>query len=221
MKPFSRLTLVATVLAFNLVACGKDTLVVIHTSYGDIKVKLYEETPLHSKNFVKLVEEGFYDSLIFHRVINGFMIQGGSPDSKNLPANAPVGVGDAGGTELIANEFDSTIVHKRGTLCAARSDHPELATSACQFYIVQAGTVNDAQLDAVESRYGGELPESHREIYRTVGGTPHLYLLKFTAFGEVVEGMDVVDKIAAVYVNPANGHRPIVDVRMTMEIVKE
>jgi peptidyl-prolyl cis-trans isomerase B (cyclophilin B) len=216
-----KMAVITAVFSMTLSACQEDSIVLIKTAYGDIKVRLYDSTPLHKAKFIQLVNEGFYDSLLFHRVINGFMIQGGSPDSRTIGPGQIVGAGDAGGTELIRNEFDSSVVHKRGTLCAARGDDPELATSACQFYIVQAGPLSEEQINGMEARFGGKIPPEHREVYKTVGGTPHLYLLRFTVFGEVIEGMSVVDRIAAVPVNPALEHRPIQDVRMAMQVVKK
>lgn len=217
MNQFIRLTF-AAFMTLNLAACGSDTVVVIKTNYGDIKIKLYDETPLHTENFIKLVEQGFYDSLLFHRVINGFMIQGGDPNSRNAAPQVMLGSGDVGYT--IPNEFDSTVAHKRGALAAARGNDPNKATSGCQFYIVQAGPKGDAELNAMESQSGKKFPAEHREIYKTVGGTPHLWLMEFTVFGEVIEGMDVVDKIAAVQTNRALGDRPVEDVRMFIEVIK-
>lgn len=214
-----QLLLAATITFFTSTfgTCGQDT-VLIKTDLGDIKVVLFESTPLHSANFKQLVEEGFYDSLLFHRVMDNFMIQGGSPDSRTIAPGLPVGLGAAGGTEVIPNEFDSSVVHKRGTLCAARApDPPDLETSACQFYIVQSGPKTDFEMDRMQMQWGGVIPEEHREVYKTVGGTPHLYLLQFTVFGEVIEGMDVVDKIAKVPRD--NNNRPLEDVRMYMEVV--
>src|SRR5205085_1084049 len=112
-----------------------ERMVLISTEFGDMKLKLYNETPQSRDNFIKLVEKGFYDSLLFHRIIQGFMIQGGDPDSKNAAAGVMLGNGDIGYT--IPAEFHDSLYHKKGALCAARTENPEKAGSACQFYIVQ------------------------------------------------------------------------------------
>ncbi len=128
-------------------------IVLIQTSYGDIKLKLYNETPLHRDNFLKLVKNHFYDSLLFHRVINGFMIQGGDPDSKNAGQEKMLGDGDVG--YLIPAEFNQKLFHKRGALAAARDGdevNPEQKSSGCQFYIVQGRTFTDSLLDIMEKR---------------------------------------------------------------------
>ncbi len=200
------------------VSCAQESepLVVIHTDYGDMKVRLYDSTPRHRDNFIKLVKEGFYDNLLFHRVIPQFMIQGGDPDSRNAPQGALLGNGDIG--YYIPNEFDPGIVHKKGVIAAARDNNPELASSGCQFYIVQGQVFTDDQLDYLEQQYGGTIPPEHREIYKTIGGTPHLYLLKFTVFGEVVEGLEVIDKIAGVPTD--QNDRPLKNIRMWISLEK-
>src|ERR1035437_226823 len=134
-------------------AQNSEHIVLIETSYGNIKIKLYNETPLHRDNFIKLVEKHFYDSLLFHRVINTFMIQGGDPDSKNAPAGKFLGDGDVDYT--ISPEFNQKLFHKRGVLAAARNGdevNPEQASSGCQFYIVQGKIFTDSLLDVVAKR---------------------------------------------------------------------
>ncbi len=198
----------------------------ITTDSGVIVVKLYDSTPLHRDNFVKLVSEHFYDSLIFHRVISGFMIQGGDPQSKYAQPGAMLGSGGGDMTRIPA-EFNPTLFHKKGTLCAARDGNPEKASSACQFYIVQGSKMTDEQLDGMDKQrvvldgMGRQLvvkytPEQ-RMIYKTIGGTPFLDM-NYTVFGEVIKGLEVIDKIASVQKGQAD--RPIGDVRMKMEIIK-
>lgn len=188
----------------------------ISTDSGTVIVKLYDSTPLHRDNFAKLVREGFYDSLMFHRVIPEFMIQGGDPNSKNAPAN--VGLGNGGGDmERIPAEFNKSLIHKRGVLAAARDNNPEKASSACQFYLVQGKIPNDTELDMVELRKGIKYTPEQREIYKKVGGTPFLDM-DYTVFGEVESGMEVIDKIAGVKRDGNN--RPLGDVRMHMELLK-
>jgi len=195
----------------------KDTYVLIKTDYGNMKVRLYNNTPKHRDNFLKLTKEGFYDSLLFHRVIQNFMIQGGDPDSKHAKAGDLLGEGDVG--YYIDNEFDPDLVHKKGVIAAARDNNPEKASSGCQFYIVQGQKFTDSQLDQLEEQYHDKLPESHRQIYKTIGGTPHLYFLKFTVFGEVVEGLETIDKIAEAQTD--ENDRPLQDIRMEIKIVNQ
>lgn len=193
------------------------TKVRIETPYGDMVVKLYDETPKHRDNFVKLVKEGFYDGLLFHRVIGNFMIQGGDPDSKGAPANRMLGMGDVGYT--VPAEFVSGLYHKKGALAAARQGdavNPAKASSGCQFYIVQGQVYPQEMFGMFESR-GLKLNEAQKQLYSTVGGTPHLDG-DYTVFGEVVEGLDVIDKIAAVQTNGAD--RPIEDIWMKMRLEK-
>ena len=210
----------------------KESKVQIETTQGVIVVKLYNETPLHRDNFVKLVKERFYDGVLFHRVIADFMIQGGDPDSKTAKPNASLGNGDVGYT--IPAEFKTpAIYHKKGALAAAREGdgvNPQKASSGCQFYIVEGKTFTDAELSTMEAgkiaRYGiNSLNDSTfrfsaeaRAVYRTRGGTPHLDG-NYTVFGEVTEGIDVVEKISKVKTNTSD--RPVEDVRViTMKIIK-
>jgi len=189
-----------------------DTLVIISTDFGDMKVKLYTATPLHRTNFIKLAGEGFYDSLLFHRVIKSFMIQGGDPQSKNAPAGTMLGGGDIG--YAIPAEFVDTLFHKKGTLCAARTENPAKASSGCQFYIVQGQPIQEAQIPMFEAR-GRKMTEQQKATYKTLGGTPFLDG-NYTVYGEVIEGIEVIDLIAAVQTAP--GDRPVNDVRMKMRL---
>ena len=256
---------------------GDDTLstfVLLSTEYGNIKIKLYNETPRHKNNFLKLVKSGFYDSLLFHRVISSFMIQGGDPESKNAKPGAQLGEGDLGYT--VPAEFNENLFHKKGTLCAAREGdevNPTKASSACQFYLVQGKKFQDNDLKKVEYRINKILiqkirteilsnPENENlkiklekftqekkedsvkviekvlndkvnilyektphytfskeqvETYKTLGGTPHLDG-SYTVFGEVTEGLEVIDKIAELETDEAN--RPRKDVRMKISLIK-
>lgn len=192
-----------------------DTLIEITTDYGVMKLKLYKETPLHRANFIKLVSEGFYDSLLFHRVIKGFMIQGGDPGSKNAPPGKMLGSGDVG--YKIPAELIDTLYHKKGVLAAARDGNPEKASSGCQFYIVQGKPMSEAEVKQAEQRMGFTMSEKQKADYMTVGGSPWLDR-NYTVFGEVVEGLDVIDKIAAVKTLP--GDRPETDVRMSIKLIQ-
>jgi peptidyl-prolyl cis-trans isomerase B (cyclophilin B) len=188
----------------------KRNTVEIVTSLGTIRIMLYNETPLHRDNFLKLVDEKFYDSLLFHRVISAFMIQGGDPESENAPEGKMLGNGDVGHT--VPAEFLPSLFHKKGALAAARQGdnvNPQKASSGCQFYIVQGKKFTDAELDKIESKSGVKHTAEQREVYKTLGGTPHLDM-NYTVFGEVLEGMSVVDAIAAVKTD--NNDRPIQDV---------
>lgn len=187
----------------------------IRTDMGTIVVRLYDETPLHRDNFISLVKKGFYDSLLFHRVIPEFMIQGGDPGSKNAAPNAMLGSG-GGDMERIPAEFRPNLFHKRGALAAARDGNPQKASSACQFYLVQGKKLTDMDVQNYE-RMGRVFTEEEKKIYKEQGGTPFLDQ-NYTVFGEIESGMEVVDKIAA---SPRNSQdRPDRDVRMYMEILK-
>jgi len=186
-----------------------ETLVIIHTSYGDITAKLYNDTPIHRDNFIKLIKEGWYEGSPFHRVINGFMIQGGG--NKN-------GKNDPGYTieaEIRPNHF-----HKKGALSAARMGdqvNPEKRSSGSQFYIVQGQKVNDQYLNAVTAQTGHQFSVEQKQAYKTIGGTPHLDG-GYTVFGEVLDGYAVIDQIAAVKTAP--GDKPIQELTMTIEILE-
>jgi cyclophilin family peptidyl-prolyl cis-trans isomerase len=188
----------------------------VTTDSGVIVVKLYDSTPLHRDNFAKLVSEHFYDSLIFHRVISNFMIQGGDPQSKNAQAGAMLGNGGSDMARIPA-EFKPNLFHKKGTLCAARDGNAEKASSACQFYIVQGKKYSDDELNGMEAGMQRKFTPEQRLAYKTLGGTPFLDQ-NYTVFGEVISGLDVIDKIASVQKGMAD--RPVGDVRMKMEIIK-
>lgn len=194
------------------------TRVKITTDSGVIIVRLYDKTPLHRDNFIKLANEHFFDSLLFHRVINSFMIQGGDPQSKNAAQGAPLGSGDVGYT--IPAEFDTNFFHKKGALAAARQGdqvNPQKASSGCQFYIVQGRKYGEAELNMLEMQMGRKYSPAKRKVYSTVGGTPFLDM-NYTVFGEVESGLEVIDKIASM---PGDGYnRPLTDIRMKVEVMK-
>jgi len=188
----------------------------ITTSMGVIIVKLYDSTPLHRDNFLKLVKQGFYDSLLFHRVIQGFMIQGGDPNSKNAKDGEMLGMG-GGDMERIPAEFNKNIIHKKGALCAARDGNPTKASSACQFYLVQGKPSSESELFSIEQQNGITYTPEQKNTYKTIGGVAFLDM-NYTVFGEVVSGLDVIDKIAAV--KKGNADRPVQNVMMKMEMMK-
>lgn len=186
----------------------------IETTMGTMIIRLSDSTPLHRDNFIKLVKAGFYDSLLFHRVIKDFMIQGGDPLSKHAPAGQPLGNG--GPPYRIPAEFRQSLFHKKGVIAAARDNNTEKASSGSQFYITQGKIFSDAGLDSVETyRLGGrKIPAAQRQVYKTIGGVPHLDQ-GYTVFGEVVKGIEVLDRIAAVPTSrSADRDRPLTDVRI-------
>ena len=192
--------------------------VLLETSMGSIIIRLSDSTTLHRDNFLKLVKTGFYDQVLFHRVIGDFMIQAGDPDSRNAPSG--VGLGSAGPGYTIPAEFRFSLFHKKGAVAAARQGdrmNPEKASSGSQFYIVQGKKFTARGLDSLEQfrLEGRKIPPAHRSTYQEIGGAPHLDQ-GYTVFGEVVEGLDVVDKIAGVKTSPlpADRDRPLEDVRI-------
>ncbi len=189
--------------------------VLLETTAGNITIQLYEDVPLHTANFKKLVKEGFYDSLLFHRVIPSFMIQGGDPGSKNAPAGTMLGNGDIGYT--IPAEFNVTkYIHIKGALAAARTPNPEKASSGCQFYIVEGRKWTDAELTNFEQSKGMTYTPEQREQYKTLGGTPHLDN-EYTVYGIVLEGLDIITKIANAPRNPQD--RPNEDIRIIRAVM--
>ncbi|MBI3511138.1 MAG: peptidylprolyl isomerase [Bacteroidetes bacterium] len=259
-------------------AADKRSKVLIHTDLGDIKIVLYDETPKHRDNFLKLVQNHTLDSTLFHRVMQQFMIQGGDVDSKHATPGTALGNGDLGYT--IPAEFNPALFHKRGALAGARQGdnvNPNKESSSCQFYIVQGKTFTDSMLDIAQKQLDGGvkqaifsklindpanaalrnsfvraqmrmqqkgMPDSlnyfstmvepkidsifqltphrtitkeQREVYKTQGGAPHLDG-GYTVFGEVIDGMDVVDKIAAMPVD--QNARPLTDIHCTFKIIK-
>ncbi len=195
-----------------------DCLVELETDFGTMTIKLFNSTPKHRDNFIKLVEEGFYDGLLFHRVINGFMVQGGDPNSRGAKANASLGSGGPG--YQIDAEFEANNAHVKGALSAARMGdnvNPEKKSSGSQFYVVQGRSVTGDMLDQMEAKKGIRYTKEQREAYLANGGTPFLDA-EYTVFGQVIKGMDVIDKIANVETNRAD--RPVKDVKMKMKVVK-
>ena len=195
------------------------TKILIKTSEGDITIALYDNTPKHKENFIKLVNDGFYNGVLFHRIIQGFMIQTGDPESKGAPAGKMLGNGGPGYT--IPAEFKPENYHKRGAVAAARQGdqvNPTKASSGSQFYIVDGKPFNSNLMAQISYQYGKSFTDEQRKVYETIGGAPFLDG-DYTVFGEVVEGMDVVDKIAS---KPKDRYdRPTADVKIiSTEIIK-
>lgn len=206
---------------FPLQAQEKETLVLIETDKGKIKVKLYNETPKHRDNFIKHVEEHLYDGLLFHRVIKQFMIQGGDINSKEAPMDKHLGDGELDYT-LPAEFVYPQYFHRRGALCAARmpdDENPEKASSPNQFYIVTGKYYTEMELNKMEAEKGITLTEEQRKAYMLEGGAPHLDG-NYTVFGQVIDGMKVVDKIQFVETNEED--RPTKNVAIkTMRIIEK
>ena len=184
----------------------------LETTMGTIIIRLSDSTPLHRDNFIKLVKSGYYDGVLFHRVIKDFMIQSGDPQSITAEPGKPLGNG--GPEYRIPAEFRQTLFHRKGVIAAARDNNPEKASSGSQFYIVQGKKFSDTGLDSAEIRSQHKIPDDHREVYRTIGGTPHLDQ-NYTVFGEVVKGIEVVDSIAVVPTSKGvDRDRPLTDVKI-------
>jgi len=195
----------------------------LSTEMGDMIVLLYDETPQHRDNFLKLVDQKFYDGTLFHRVIAGFMVQGGDPDSKGAAPGAALGMGGPGYT--IPAEFNTALYHRKGALAAARQGdqvNPEKRSSGSQFYIAQGQKTDTTMLAQLERQKKFANPafsynDEQKKVYAELGGTPHLDG-DYTVFGEVVEGLDVLDKIAAVQTDPRN--RPLQNITITLTRIK-
>jgi len=196
-----------------------EQLVKISTDYGDMVIKLYNGTPLHRDNFIKLVKGHFYDGTLFHRVIKDFMIQGGDPDSKGAAAGQMLGNGGPGYT--IPAEFRKEYFHKKGVIAAAREGdnvNPEKASSGSQFYIVQGRKWTNNELNTMEQQRHHLIPWEQKEVYMKIGGTPFLDG-DYTVFGEVITGLNVIDSIAKLPGDRNN--RPLKDVKMTVSLIEE
>ena len=224
MKNFFYLVFFFFLMSCNVLKSNKSNVpqneyVKIETDSGTMVAKLYNKTPLTSKNFVKLVKKHFYDGLLFHRVEKGFMIQGGDPDSRNAKPQQQLGNG--GLKYTIHAEFDTSIFHQKGAMAMARETNdvnPEKASSSCQFYIVEGRTFTDAEMNRMEEHFQIKIPESHREVYKTIGGAPFLDM-NYTVFGQVISGLDVIDKIANAPKDKNN--RPLHDIKMKITLLKK
>lgn len=190
--------------------------VLIKTDKGECLLKLYNETPKHRDNFIKLVKTGYYDNLLFHRVIHNFMVQGGDPDSRNAAPKQELGNG--GPDYKITSEIQEGLFHKKGTIGAARDNNPAKESSASQFYLVQGKKFSEAGLDSLETlrMQGKKFSAAQRAAYTTIGGTPHLDG-NYTVFGELLRGIPTVDAIAMVKTDSKD--RPVEDVHMSMKLL--
>jgi len=196
----------------------KERIIKIETSLGDMIIQLYDETPLHRDNMIKLINDGFYKDQLFHRVIKDFMIQGGDPHSVGAQKGQRLGSGGPGYT--VPAEFNPTLFHKKGALAAAREGdqvNPERASSGSQFYLVQGRVLTPEEIEILKQRGVTTFTEESEKIYTTIGGTPHLDG-SYTVFGEIIEGLDVLDAIAAVPTDAYN--RPVDDVIFSISIIE-
>ena len=193
----------------------KDEVITIKTEEGTMRVILFDETPKHKENFLKLSKDKFYDGLLFHRVIDDFMIQGGDPNSRNAKPEDLLGKGDNG--YKIPAEFSPKLFHQKGALAAARDNNPAKESSGCQFYIVQGRKWSKNDLNKQAARAARKLTDEQRKVYETIGGTPHLDG-SYTVFGQVIDGMEVIDKIGAVEKDERD--RPEKNVSMEMSVKK-
>ena len=195
-----------------------DPLIKIETIHGTMIARLYNQTPAHRDNMIKLINEGFYEGQLFHRVIKDFMVQGGDPHSVDADRGQRLGTGGPGYT--LPAEFNDQLIHKKGALSAARMGdrtNPEKASSGSQFYIVQGQVFTPDMLKMMEKNRATAFTPEAIEAYTTIGGTPHLDG-GYTVFGEVIEGLDVIDRIAALKTD--SNDRPLEDVVYHISLVK-
>jgi cyclophilin family peptidyl-prolyl cis-trans isomerase len=190
-------------------------LIQVETSFGNMLIELYNATPKHRDNFIKLAEEGFFNDLLFHRVINEFMIQGGDPNSRAAQSGQPLGMGGPGYT--IPAEFADSLVHTKGALAAARTNNPKKESSGSQFYIVHGKKWTAQEVEMFELRKGIRYSPEQKKVLMEQGGTPHLDR-EYTVFGQVIKGLEVIDKIAAVQKDGSD--RPLKDVKMKVYVIK-
>ena len=201
------------------IAANQPHFVKIETDSGTMVVRLSNKTPKTTANFLKLVNGHFYDGLLFHRVIEGFMIQGGDPDSRNAPAGKMLGEG--GLKYTVPAEFDTSLFHQKGAIAMARESddmNPKKASSSTQFYIVEGRTFTNTEMDKIEEKFKILIPKNHRAMYRSVGGAPFLDM-NYTVFGQVVDGLAVIDKIA--HAAKDKNNRPLTDIHMKITIMKK
>jgi cyclophilin family peptidyl-prolyl cis-trans isomerase len=170
----------------------KDYLITITTEQGTMQAILFDEAPKHKANFIKLAQDKFYDGLLFHRIIENFMIQGGDPNSRNAKADDMIGSGSNG--YKIPAEFSPKLFHQKGALAAARDNNPAKESSGCQFYIVEGRKWSKTDLEKQSARAARKPTEEQKKLYETIGGTPHLDGA-YTVFGQVIDGLAVIDKI--------------------------
>lgn len=190
----------------------KEFVVRIKTSQGTMHAILYDQTPLHKANFTKLSKRKFYNGLLFHRVVQNFMIQGGDPKSRNAKSGEPLGNNDL--EYKIPAEINKALFHQKGALAAAHDGNPKKESSACQFYIIQGKVLSDSDLDRFKSV---KFTKEQREVYKKIGGNPHLDG-NYTVFGQVIDGLPVIDKIAS---QPKDRRdRPVKDVKMKVSVKK-
>ncbi len=194
---------------------NKDEVVTITTNQGTMRFILFDEAPKHKANFIKLAKDKFYDGLLFHRVIDDFMIQGGDPNSRNAKPDEMLGKGDNG--YKIPAEFSPKLFHQKGALAAARDNNPAKESSGCQFYIVQGRKWSKPDLEKQATRAARKLTDDQKKVYETVGGTPHLDG-SYSVFGQLIDGMDVIDKIGSVERDERD--RPEKDVAMKVSVKK-
>ncbi len=201
-----------------VVQAPTECLIEIETRYGNMLAVLYNATPHHRDNVTKLADQNFYDNLLFHRVIAGFMIQGGDPTSRKADEFTQIGGGGPGYT--VPAEFVDSLVHIKGAIAAARTGdnvNPQRASSGSQFYIVQGKPVTDKMLDQIEAAKNFHYTPEQRKAYLQDGGVPFLDK-DYTVFGRVIKGLDVIDQIAAV--KTRGGDRPVEDVKMKIRVVR-
>jgi peptidyl-prolyl cis-trans isomerase B (cyclophilin B) len=212
------LTLAMLLVFSTIMAKPKHDYVRIKTNKGECIIMLYNQTPKHHDNFLKLAKEGFYNGTLFHRVIQEFMIQGGDPDSKTAKKGQELGEGDLG--YRVDAEFRDSLFHKKGVLAAARDNNQAKSSSASQFYIVQGKKYTDETLDDIRMKRMNNrvIPESQRKVYKELGGTPHLDQ-NYTVYGEVIKGMEMINTIAAVKKSASD--RPLEDVSMEVSLLKK
>lgn len=184
-----------TIEQFVQIAPPENCQVLLETEYGNLVIELSDETPLHRDNFVKLVEEGFYEDLLFHRVIQGFMIQGGDPNSKGAGPDEMIGTGEP--AHKIPAEFVPDLAHVKGAIAAARDNNPEKASSGSQYYIVHGSNVTEKKLTKYEKTKNIRYSTKLRNQYLQTGGAPQLDQ-EYTVFGQIVNGFDIIDKLAKV-----------------------